>query len=297
VSSFTQWFYATRPKTLVASVFPVFIGGSLAFSNCNKLDTELLFLCLLFSFLIQIGTNFANDYYDFIKGADRNRSIAPKRYASSGDLHPKNIRNASYAVLLLSFLIGLLILFNSKGSLHLIWVGCACIASAIFYTGGPRPIAYNGLGDVFVVFFYGFVAVEVTHYVLLCKENIAWSPSFAVSLGMGFAVNSILVVNNYRDFEEDRANGKRTTMVIFGKRFGVMFYCLCIGISTLLCPFYDSRISPVLILLPLGLLCGIKLKNLSTKSDFEKMLRWNVIFVSLYGLLACLGLFWARPVP
>src|SRR6056300_1486787 len=114
------------------------MGGSLAFSSCKKLDMELLILCLLFSFLIQVGTNFANDYYDFTKGADRNRRIAPKRYSSSGELQTKKIRNASYAVLLLSFLTGLIILFNSKGSLHLLWVGIACIVAAILYTGGPR---------------------------------------------------------------------------------------------------------------------------------------------------------------
>lgn len=290
---FTQWFYATRPKTLVASLFPVFIGGSLAYSTSRNLSFDLLGLCLLFSFLIQIGTNFANDYYDFIKGADRNRRIAPKRYASSGDLHPGKIRNVSYFVLLLSFLIGLLIIDHSDGSLHLLWVGFACIASAVLYTGGPRPIAYNGLGDVFVVFFYGFVAVEVTHYVLLCREGIPWVPSLAVSFGVGFATNTILVVNNYRDFQEDRANKKKTSIVLFGKKFGEILYHLCFFISTFLCPILDQRISPVLILLPLGFFCGIKLQKLSTKSDYDKMLRWSAIFVTLYGLLACLGLLYA----
>ena len=203
---FTSWFYASRPKTLVASIIPVFLGGCLAYRSSSEIDLLLLGLCLLFSILIQIGTNFSNDYFDCLKGADDNRSLAPERFSSSGAIRPKSIRNASYLVLLMGFFVGTIILQVSDGSVHLLWIGIASIASAILYTGGPKPIAYNGLGDIFVILFYGLVAVEVTHYVLLSGQSVDWAFTSPISLGMGCIINTILIINNYRDYQEDRKN-------------------------------------------------------------------------------------------
>ncbi|MDG1138909.1 MAG: 1,4-dihydroxy-2-naphthoate octaprenyltransferase [Opitutales bacterium] len=284
-----QWFYASRPKTLVAGIFPVLLGGCLAYSGCNKIDFFLLGLCLLFSILIQIGTNFSNDYFDFIKGADRNRSIAPERFASSGAIRPESVRNASHLVLVLGFFVGIIILLVSDGSSHLIWIGIASIASAILYTGGPKPIAYNGLGDIFVILFYGLVAVEVTHYVLLSGQSVHWALTSPISLGMGCVINTILVINNYRDYQEDLSNKKRTLIVLLGKPFGVYLYFLCLLSGTLLCPFFDQRTLPVLLILPLGVFCGLKLKRLKTKFDYDNLLKLNVLLVSLYGFLSCVG--------
>ena len=286
---FTSWFYASRPKTLVASIIPVFLGGCLAYRSSSEIDLLLLGLCLLFSILIQIGTNFSNDYFDCLKGADDNRSLAPERFSSSGAIRPKSIRNASYLVLLMGFFVGTIILQVSDGSVHLLWIGIASIASAILYTGGPKPIAYNGLGDIFVILFYGLVAVEVTHYVLLSGQSVDWAFTSPISLGMGCIINTILIINNYRDYQEDRKNKKKTSIVLFGKPFGVCLYFFCLLRGTLLCPFFDHRTLPVLLVLPLGLFCGVKLKRLKTKFDYDTLLKMDVFVVAIYGLLSCIG--------
>ena len=100
------------------------------------------------------------------------------------------------------------------------------VLSALAYTGGPFPLAYHGLGDCFVILFFGLLAVCLTEYALMCSAEIFWTPSWGMGLGVGFIINNLLVVNNYRDFEEDGTNGKNTLVVLFGKKFGLFFYAI-----------------------------------------------------------------------
>ena len=108
---------------------------------------------------------------------------------------------------------------------------------AFAYTGGPYPLAYNALGDLFVIVFFGFVAVMITHYVTVLSGGVEWQPNWYVPLGVGFVINNLLVVNNYRDFDEDRKSGKKTLVVIFGKKAGLFLFLVGVLVSTLLTPF------------------------------------------------------------
>ena len=159
------------PKTLVASIIPVSLGTSLAFQQSEDLSFALIAMCFLFSFLLQIATNFANDYFDFLKGADEKRTLGPKRFSTHGVIAGLDLRNASYTLLFFAFILGVFMMENSGASRWLLLIGIASVLSAIAYTGGPFPFAYNGLGDVFVILFFGFVAVCTTHYILITEAG------------------------------------------------------------------------------------------------------------------------------
>ena len=214
-----NWVVASRPKTLVASLVPVGIGVSLAFKQTANLSFLLILFCFLFSILVQVATNFANDYFDSLSGADDQRVLGPKRFTSSGLISGKALRNMSYILLIFAFSLGIVIMESSGTSRVLLLIGILSVISAVAYTGGPFPLAYNGLGDLFVVLFFGFVAVCTTHYVLVTDVGIAWKPNWILPLGIGFIINNLLVVNNYRDKETDEENGKNTLIVILGKKF------------------------------------------------------------------------------
>ena len=156
-----HWLLASRPKTLVASLLPVVAGFLLAYEQSPDVSKVTGILCLFYCLLIQIGTNFANDYFDFLKGADDRRENAPQRMVSSGLIKSKVMLLATCLVFCLSFTVGIYIMESVEGSRFLIFVGMTSILFGVGYTGGPFPLAYNGLGDIFVVIFFGFVGSTV----------------------------------------------------------------------------------------------------------------------------------------
>jgi 1,4-dihydroxy-2-naphthoate octaprenyltransferase len=205
------WIEATRPKTLPAAVAPVLVGTALA-AHGGSADYAAAGLCLLFALLIQIGTNFANDYYDFIQGADSASRVGPRRAVAAGLVRPEVMKRAMVAVFALAFAVGLgLIAWGGPG---LIVIGVASIACGVAYTGGPFPLGYNGLGDLFVFVFFGLVAVGATFFVQTGEVTV---DAILAAIPIGLLAANILVVNNYRDFETDRAAGKRTLVVRFGR--------------------------------------------------------------------------------
>jgi 1,4-dihydroxy-2-naphthoate octaprenyltransferase len=205
------WIEATRPKTLPAAVAPVLVGTALA-AHGGSADYAAAGLCLLFALLIQIGTNFANDYYDFIQGADSASRVGPRRAVAAGLVRPEVMKRAMVAVFALAFAVGLgLIAWGGPG---LILIGVASIACGVAYTGGPFPLGYNGLGDLFVFVFFGLVAVGATFFVQTGEVTVN---AILASIPIGLLAANILVVNNYRDVETDRAAGKRTLVVRFGR--------------------------------------------------------------------------------
>ena len=205
------WIEATRPKTLPAAVAPVLVGTALA-AHGGSADYAAAGLCLLFALLIQIGTNFANDYYDFIQGADSASRVGPRRAVAAGLVRPEVMKRAMVAVFALAFAVGLgLIAWGGPG---LIVIGVASIACGVAYTGGPFPLGYNGLGDLFVFVFFGLVAVGATFFVQTGEVTVN---AILASIPIGLLAANILVVNNYRDVETDRAAGKRTLVVRFGR--------------------------------------------------------------------------------
>ena len=206
------WLLAARPRTLPAAVAPVIVGGALAWRD-EVFDLAAAALCLGFALLVQIGTNFANDYYDFVKGADTAARVGPRRAVAAGLVSPATMKRAMWAVFAAAFLCGCGLL--GWGGPWLLVIGVASIVCGIAYTGGPWPLGYNGLGDVFVFVFFGLVAVCATYFV---QAGSITRDAVLASVPVGLLAANILVVNNYRDVETDAAAGKRTLVVRFGRR-------------------------------------------------------------------------------
>jgi 1,4-dihydroxy-2-naphthoate polyprenyltransferase len=232
---------ASRPKTLIAGISPVIIGASLAAKDAPL--SMFLFCCsLFFSLFIQIGTNYANDYFDSIQGVDTEKRIGPARAVANGWLTPNAMRNAAFAFFFGAFCVSLPLIFTC-GSWALLFVFTA-ITFGILYTGGPRPLGYLGLGDLLVLIYFGPVAVIGTYFVQ--QHTISW-PIFLLSLSPALLSVAILTANNLRDEETDRAAGKNTLIVRFGRRFGALEYATCILLAAFL-PINGGFFFPLLIL-------------------------------------------------
>ncbi|WP_455637472.1 1,4-dihydroxy-2-naphthoate polyprenyltransferase [Parabacteroides sp.] len=215
-----SWLEAARPKTLPASLSPVLLACALAWSD-GVFRLIPAILCFGVALLAQIASNFANDYFDFKKGADKEDRLGPERAVAQGWITPKAMLKATFITLGFSCLCGCLLLFFAGW--ELIPVGIAIALCVLAYSAGPFPLAYNGLGDVCVVLFYGVIPVCFTYYVQAQSFSLL---SFLLSLSLGLLSTNILVVNNYRDYVQDKAARKRTTIVLFGRGFGRIFYLL-----------------------------------------------------------------------
>ena len=226
---FRAWVLASRPKTLAAAAVPVLVGCALAYSDgCFRWPEALL--CTLFAFLMQIDANLINDLFDYTKGSDRQDRLGPERACAQGWISLQAMKTGIIVTVTLACLIGCTLLFYAGW--ELIIVGVLCVLFAFLYTTGPYPLSYNGWGDVLVIIFFGFVPVGGTYYV----QALTWTPDVTVaSLVCGLLIDTLLVVNNYRDREADARSGKQTIIVRFGEKFGRYFY-LSLGITaSLLC--------------------------------------------------------------
>ena len=286
ISRAQAWILASRPKTLVAAFIPVAIGTSLAI-RADSVQILPAVLCLLFAFLIQIGTNFANDYFDHRKGADTSERLGPQRAVASGLIPPSIMLRATIFVLVLAFMTGLGLL--PYGGVPLLIVGIASLLCAIAYTGGPFPLAYLGLGDLFVVLFFGVIAVAFTQYV---QTGVFTVQSWVAGLSIGLVINNLLVVNNYRDIEEDTRSGKKTLAVRFGRVFSLWQY----GFQTTVAVAGLVILSPknwLLWCIPALLYCLLQLKCLQalqkslTAQDYLRCLGTTARYVLLFGILLC----------
>ncbi|RHO64541.1 1,4-dihydroxy-2-naphthoate polyprenyltransferase [Parabacteroides sp. AF48-14] len=230
------WVEAARPKTLPASVSPVLLGSALAYYD-GAFDVLPAILCLLVALFAQIASNFANDYFDFKKGADREDRLGPERAVAQGWISPKAMLAGTFVMLGLACLFGLMLIFFADWRLLL--VGVAIAVCVLAYSAGPFPLAYNGLGDVCVLLFYGIIPVCFTYYIQTLSFSLL---SFLLSVALGLLSVNILVVNNYRDYEQDKAARKRTTIVLFGRRFGRVFYIMneCVAFILILPLLLDA---------------------------------------------------------
>lgn len=212
---------AARPRTLGAALAPVLIGTALAFGDGFRAWLAAL-AAALGATLIQIGTNFANDYFDFLKGTDHAGRLGPTRVTSAGLVSPEQIRNAFLLTFALTALPGLYLIY--AGGWPILVLGLLSIASGILYTAGPYALAYIGLGDLFVLLFFGFAATAGTYYV----QTHTLSPAVLwASLAPGFLSMAILTANNLRDRTTDAASNKRTLAVRFGAGFARAEYLFC----------------------------------------------------------------------
>lgn len=289
-----SWILAARPKTLVASFAPVLVGATLAYEKIGFFDDQVVLLCLGFSVCIQIGTNFANDYFDFHNGADTEMRLGPARMVSSGSISPKSMLAGTVICLLMAFCLGVILMEHAQANRILLGVGVVSVLSALAYTGGPFPLAYNGLGDCFVIFFFGLLAVCLTEYVLMCSAQFFWIPSWGIGLSMGLIINNLLVVNNYRDFEEDRSTGKNTLVVIFGRKFGLYLYAFGFFIASVGCSIAYENSRFTLLLIPLALFCLRKLTGAKKAKDYDNVLALSALIVVLYALLTAFGILWYK---
>lgn len=212
------WLLASRPQTLAAALVPVAVGTAVA-ARLGPVRWLAAFSALLGASLIQIGTNLANDAFDYEKGADDGERLGPARAAQSGWLTPRQLRVGMGVVFGLAVAVGLYLTY--VGGPVILAIGITSILAGIAYTGGPFPLAYNGLGDVFVMVFFGFVAVMGTCWVASGSVD---SLAALAAIPVGALANCILVVNNVRDREGDARVGKRTLIVRFGRRFGEAEY-------------------------------------------------------------------------
>lgn len=217
-----KWIEAMRLRTL-----PVSIAGVLAGCGCalwqGKFSLVPALLCMLFALSAQIASNFGNEYYDFRNGVDRKGREGFRRGVAEGDITPQAMKCATFIMLGFAAAIGCLLLLY--GGLWLIPVGCAILLFALAYSTGPYPLSHHGLGDVTVVMFFGVVPVTLTCYL----QTGAWSGLpvlLSTSVAIGLLAANVLIVNNYRDMEDDKAVGKRTTVVIFGRRIMGYAYLL-----------------------------------------------------------------------
>jgi 1,4-dihydroxy-2-naphthoate octaprenyltransferase len=285
MAKFLVWIQASRPKTLVASLVPIYVALQLFLQDVS-LDQKtcvLTLACLVFIISLQISTNLANDFFDAKSGADTNRINAPERVVSSGKLSPKLVINVAVGLLIFSFCIGVFIILYSGSSFLLFPLGIICILLAIFYTGGPFPLAYNGLGDVFVIMFFGLIAVEVTKYVLCSASNVHFSYDFDISISVGLLLNNLLVVNNYRDFETDKAVRKNTSIVLFGRKFGIFLFILGIFF-----PVFSGILASnnlVVLILPTSFLSLYMIITKGPLANSNKSLSLSALSAVLYGAL------------
>ena len=288
-NSVKAWILATRPATLTVGLIPVLVGCAIA-RSMHALRICPALAALFGAIFIQIGTNLANDVFDYEKGADTAERLGPLRVTQAGLIAPHNVRLGMYISFALATVLGLYLTW-SAGPVILI-IGLLSIASGIAYTGGPYPLGYNGLGDLFVFLFFGFVAVCGTVFV-----QAGSVPALAVwaSIPVGAIATAVLVVNNVRDCDTDRLAGKRTLAVRLGRAGGLLEYHLmsllayAVPAGLLLAGRLSRWALLPLVTLPLALRLNQALRR-GSGAALNPLLKRTAQLLLLYGLLWAAGL-------
>lgn len=283
------WIMAARPKTLFAAFAPVIVGASLAVAE-RKFDAVSSVIALLCSILIQVATNYTNDLYDHLKGADTKERVGPKRALNEGWVTAQQMKMAIYLTFGAAFLMGLYLVY--VGGPFILLIGILSIIAGFMYTGGPFPLAYNGLGDLFVFLFFGFIGTIGTYFI---NTGQVTSQALLASIPVGALVTNILVVNNYRDFDQDRKAGKRTLAVMFGRNFALGEYLILLGSSfavpLIMFVYYDLNAWVFLpyLTLPFAYKLIVMLLN-RHGSELNPALELTAKLSALYGVLFSVGL-------
>lgn len=294
-STASLWLEAARLRTLSAAIIPVATGITLAAID-GFTNSFIAIVTVITATLIQIGTNFANEYYDYLKGADSDNRIGFLRATSAGLIAPQTMKRAMMGTMILAFFIGLILVWY--GGWIILAIGILSLLFGYAYTGGPFPLAYNGLGDLFVMIFFGIIAVNGTYF--LITTNISY-PVFIASLSCGALATNILVVNNLRDTDTDRKVDKRTLGVMFGDTFLRLEYSILLLIACAIPPhFYAQEGYNVAIFLPFLSLPLALMVLRSVWFDHDKRmlngtLTRTAAFMTVYGFLLCIGLWFGQP--
>lgn len=287
-----SWFLAFRPKTLTAAVVPILVGTTLVFFNKQPVLWWVSGCALLASLCIQIATNLINDAIDFHKGADTHERIGPQRVTQSGLIHSRTVMVGGLFFLFLAMLFGLPLVIH--GGWPIVVIGIASIFLAYSYTGGVFPLAYLGLGDLFVLLFFGVIAVSGLYYL----HTLTWSiDALVAGLQVGFLSTVLIAVNNLRDVNQDRLVHKKTLAVRFGVRFVRYEIMSLIVISFLLNIYWltlgHSWVGAILpfLSLPLALVVVKKVRHLEPSQAMNQVLAQSAALHIGFGALLSLGLF------
>lgn len=283
------WALAARPKTLAAAAMPVLVGTALAF-EAGAFHGPSAFFALLGALLIQIGTNFSNDVLDFKKGADTHARKGPLRVTQAGLVSPETMERATYLTFGLAFTSGLYLVY--RGGWPILVVGVLSILCGIWYTAGRYSLAYLGLADLAVLIFFGPVAVGGTYYV----QALSLDATVVIAgLAPGLLSVAILLVNNIRDIDEDRAADKKTLVVRFGRSFGIMLYTFSVVLAALIPIILYLRTgehlwaAASLVILPMGLSNAWTLQRTRRTPELNPLLGATARLLIVYGLTFSIG--------
>ena len=284
------WVLASRPKTLPVAIAPVLVGSAMAWDD-GSFNIGIALITVVCALLITIGTNLCNDYADFMGGVDTKDRKGPTRVTQAGLIAPHHVKVATSVVFSLATALGMMLVY--RGGWGVLIIGLASILAGILYTAGPWPYGYKGLGDLFVLIFFGPVAVGGTYYVQTLEIT---SSVIIIGLAPGLLSVAILTVNNIRDIAEDRKASKKTLVVRFGRKFGIGLWLGCVVIAALL-PLEFVRVTgdhvwaglTVLILIP-AISILHKLITIHDSADLNPLLGQTAFLLLGYSVI--FALFW-----
>lgn len=285
-NSLKAWVLAARPQTLTAAMIPVVIACAMAYAD-GGFKWFPAVACCAFAGLMQIASNLINDLYDFLKGSDREDRLGPKRATAQGWITPTAMRVGIIVVVTIACVIGCL-LVNTAG-IWLVALGGACVVFAFLYT---TLLSYLGFGDILVLVFFGLVPVTATYYLQTGQISIS---IIICALACGVVIDTLLVLNNFRDREADKLSGKRTVIVTFGENFGKWFY-LFLGIAACLLTLtlvfqqrYLAAFLPLLYLLP-HFKTWRTMVEINKGKELNRVLGMTSRNMAIFGLLLAIGI-------
>ncbi|WP_371324465.1 1,4-dihydroxy-2-naphthoate polyprenyltransferase [Dechloromonas sp. ZY10] len=283
------WLLACRPKTLPVSLSPVLVGSALAWQQQGALLWLPLLAAALGAAFIQIGTNLFNDVGDFLRGTDTPERIGPRRATAEGWLSPKAVARGAWLCFALAFACGIYLVWH--GGWPIVAIGLASLAAGWAYTGGPKPIAYGPLGEVFVLLFFGLVAVGGSYYL----QTLSLTPlALLLALPVGLLAAAVISVNNYRDRDGDAKNGKNTLAVRIGRPAMQRIYALQLLAAYLCLAPLAWHLGPTLLLpllsAPLARRLAQRFARETPGPVFNAILAQTAALQLLFSLLLTAGL-------
>lgn len=302
VNSLKAWILAARPKTLTGAAVPVMIGIACAVAMYGWCGIRVVpaVLCMLFALIMQVDANFVNDYFDFMKGTDDEQRLGPKRACAQGWITASAMRSGLFVTTLLACIVGLPLVYY--GGWEMIMVGLACVVFCFLYT---ISFSYIGLGDLLVLVFFGIVPVCMTYW-LTAPPTALTSIPFAVvlmSIACGLIIDTLLVVNNYRDIENDRRAGKLTLIVRIGERGGLVLYLMLGLVGTILAivgvmflDWHDGQWTQSLLIMytPFHTWAFNEMRSIRKGAELNRVLGMTARNMFIFGLLASAALVFAN---
>ncbi|WP_440427588.1 1,4-dihydroxy-2-naphthoate octaprenyltransferase [Prevotella merdae] len=302
VNSLKAWILAARPKTLTGAAVPVMIGIACAVAMYGWCGIRIVpaVLCMLFALIMQVDANFVNDYFDFMKGTDDEQRLGPKRACAQGWITASAMRSGLFVTTLLACIVGLPLVYY--GGWEMIMVGLACVVFCFLYT---ISFSYIGLGDLLVLVFFGIVPVCMTYW-LTAPPTALTSIPFAVvlmSIACGLIIDTLLVVNNYRDIDNDRRAGKLTLIVRIGERGGLVLYLMLGLVGTILAivgvvflDWHDGQWTQSLLIMytPFHTWAFNEMRSIRKGAELNRVLGMTARNMFIFGLLASAALVFAN---